>query len=243
MTDQLAADEVGANTEDEDVDLGAAADPEAAIRERSKELPWWRRPRKLRRQLALTLVGTALASVLLVGGLNFFAARDLLDDGTQEQLVGIGQSRARAIENGVERVVGNVAAVSADRGIVRALEEFTAEFEALGGTALTEEQEAELADAYETELVEPVNALGLEQVTLDDYLPTRPEARYLQYHYGLVPDREGTDRSTVVDAGDGSGWSEVHAVHHRALSKMASESAFGDALLISAAGDVVYSTD
>lgn len=216
----------------------------AAIQRRAADLPWWRRPRKLRRQLAVTLVATALASVLLVGGLNYVAARDLLDQGTEDQLVGIGTSRARTIETGVERLLGRVSAVSGDLGLVLAVEELSEEFEALDDAELSAEQETALESYYDENVVARFDEIGLGPVTTDRFLPEGTAARYLQYHYTVVPFEEGVDPRTVVDAGDDSGYSEVHAFHHEALTAMVTDPFDAtDAMLTTVGGDVVYTVD
>ncbi|MDG1267048.1 MAG: HAMP domain-containing protein [Ilumatobacter sp.] len=214
------------------------------IRERAASLPWWRRPRQLRRQLAGVLVATALASVLLVGGLNFYAAQGLLDDGTEDQLVGIGTARARTIENGVERVLARTSSVSGDLGIVDALGKFANDFAALEDEVLSAEQQAVLENFYEVNYVEPYNSLGLEEAAVEEFLPTSNAGRYLQYHYIAEPWQRGVEPSTVVDAGDGSDYSRTHARFHESLNTMLTESfGAGDAELITLGGDIVYSVD
>ena len=54
-----------------------------------KRVPFWRRPRRLNRQIAGTLVATALVAVALFGALNYIAADRLLRAGGFEQLSGI----------------------------------------------------------------------------------------------------------------------------------------------------------
>jgi class 3 adenylate cyclase len=234
-------------TESDDVaqtDAAAETDDVAAIRERARALPWWRRPRELRRQLAWTLAATALASVLLVGGLNYFAAEELLDRGTQDQLVGIGQARARTIENGVDRVLGQVSAISGDLGVVTALEALANGFGELEGAELTDEQETALEQHYESVVVDRYAELGLDPVSVDEFLPASAAARYLQYHYVVVPAEAGVDPSSIDNAGDGSTYSAEHEIHHEALDQMLTGSlGAGDAMLVTTAGDVVYSVD
>ncbi|MFK8025042.1 MAG: hypothetical protein AB8G26_13870, partial [Ilumatobacter sp.] len=216
----------------------------AALRERAASLPWWRRPRELRPQLAWTLVATALASVLLVGGLNYVAASDLLDDGTQDQLVGIGEARARTIENGVDRLIGQVSALSGDLGVVTALDELANEFDNLDAEPISADQMAALERHYQAEVVDLYDRLDLEDVTVAEFLPDNPSAQYLQYHYTVSPTLEGVDPASIADAGDGSDYSAIHALHHASLEAMLTGGlGGGDALLVTLAGDVVYSVD
>ena len=57
----------------------------------------------------------------LVAGLNFVAARHLLDDGTKDQLVGVGEARARSIDLGIGRVLASTSALAADLAVVESL--------------------------------------------------------------------------------------------------------------------------
>ncbi len=209
-----------------------------ALEARLAALPWWRRPRPLRRQLAWLMAFVVLVSVILVAALNFLAARNLLLEGTRDQLVGVGAARTRSIEDGATRILARTGAVSSDLATSAALDELIAAFDALDDE-LTPDQEAELERFYAEQVVEPLVALDVD-VTLDDVLPSSPTERYLQYHYTLGdPDV----RADVGDAGDGSEYSAVHAEVHPYLSEIASVLGARDILLVSEAGDVVYSLE
>ncbi len=164
------------------------------------DLPWWRRPRRLRRQLIGTLVIVAFASVALVGGLNFVAAQRLLDDGTRDQLASIGEARARSIETGIERTESQASAAAADLAVVRALEDFSNAFTTRSTGRIDEAQLAELDEFYERTVVEPVEAADLGPVAVDDVRPLSDAGQYLQYHYTLPeaddagPERGGRPR-------------------------------------------------
>ena len=108
--------------------------------------------------------------------------------------------------------------------------------------SLSTSQLEELDAWYEEIVVSPVNDAGLGPVTLDDARPQTPAAQYLQYHYTIgFTDR--VVRAAAVDAGDGSAYSEVHSEVHPALSEIAEIGGYGDLLLVSSSGDIVYSTD
>jgi len=201
----------------------------------------WSRPRKLRRVLAGALVLATIASVLLVGGLNWVAARRLLSEGTQQQLVSVGESRARSLEAGVERLLAQVSAVAADLAVVEALDRLDEAFAELDQESLTPTQDAELDEYYEANVIGPINDAGLGPVTLADSGPP-PSARYLQYHYTATQPPD--ERAAVTDPGDGSAYSDVHAEVHPFLLEVAAALNVEDLLLIDAAGpEIVYSID
>ena len=206
-------------------------------------LPWWRRPRKLRRQLIGTLIFVAFASVALVGGLNFVAAGRLLDDGTKEQLASIGEARARSIETGIERVESQASAVAADLAVVQALEDLSTAFTPRSTGRIDDAQLAELDDFYQRTVVDPVSTARLGPVTVEELRPGSEAGRYVQYHYTVPEGEDPEARRDVVDPGDGSAYTEAHVQHHPQLASLTELLGFGDLLLVSAEGDIVYTTD
>jgi class 3 adenylate cyclase len=207
---------------------------------RAERLPWWRRPRRLRRQLAGMLAGTAFVSLLIVGILNSFAADTLLRDGARDQLISVAEGRAHSIESGIENLLARTSATATDQSVAAAVTEFEASFAQLDSTALEPGQIAELEGFYESEVLQPLATIGVDGLVPADVSPPSEAGRYLQYHYTL-PITEGVDRIEVDDAGDGSAYSAVHARFHPFLSSLTESSAIDDVLLVSLSGDVVYS--
>ncbi|NOX29422.1 MAG: hypothetical protein GXP35_05145 [Actinobacteria bacterium] len=144
------------------------------------------RPRRLRRQIAGTMMITALIAVALFGALNYFAANQLLRSGTHDQLASVAQGRARTIETGTERLLGDVAAIAADLGVSRALEDFIEAFDELENDPLDDSQLAELEEFYENEVVSAINEVGLGPVTVGELMPATNAGRYVQYYYTLA---------------------------------------------------------
>jgi hypothetical protein len=52
---------------------------------------------------------------------------------------------------------------------------------------------------------------------LADYLPVTPSGRYLQYYYIAANPHPTARRQLLDDAGDGSTYSRLHAIHHPLL--------------------------
>ena len=217
---------------------GEQTEPRAEGERRQR---WLRRPRSLRRQLAGTLVLVALTSVLLVGGLNFVAARQLLDEGTKAQLVGVGEARARTIDRGIDRVLGQTSTLAADLAVVDSLRDLTEGYQALAGERLTTQEDDEIDNWYRSAVLDPLNDLDLDEpVVLEDVEPGASSARYVQYQYIINVDPD--DRPTVDDAGDGSQYSASHSSHHQYLSGLANATGASDLMLVDVAGNIVYSS-
>lgn len=213
--------------------------PLLPAQDRLAALPWWRRPRRMRRQLAMALVATALLAVATFGGLNYVAARNLLTDGTEGLLSSAGAARATQIEAGAERLIAEISVMSASPAVARAVETFTEEFAALGKRKLTAAQQAELRSWYQEQVIDPVAELTGRQLDAADIVPTTPAAEWLQYHYTVRP--EGAP--APVDPGDGTGYTRANVRYADTFAVLSDARGGGDVLLIDSAGTIVFSVD
>lgn len=192
----------------------------------------------LRARLTRTLVGLGLASVVLLATVNFFVVRGLLDRSAQGQLESLRDTRADAVEIAMDRLLVRTAALASDPAVADALAEIGAAYGAIDDQ-LTRDELDELAAAYEP-IVERYDAAGVERPAVDDLLPTSTAGRYVQFQY--IAANPETDRSSLVDAGDGSSYSDVHARHHEFLRGLAASIGASDLLLVDdGTGEVVYS--
>lgn len=204
------------------------------IERESASLPFWRRPRRLRRQIARTLVLTALAAIALFGALNYLAADRLLRTGTQEQLASVAQARARSIELGTDRLLGRVSTASGDLGVAQAMQDFETAFVAVGDDTLQPAEAAALDDFYERNVVQPINEADLADITLADVAPSSVAGRFVQYHYTIAS----------TPTGDDTAYADAVADHEDFLIELSDTIAGGDVLLISSdTGEIVYSVD
>ena len=198
-----------------------------------EQLPFWRRPRRLRRQITTTLVATSLVSVLLFGTLNYIAADRLLFDGTREQLSSVAQARAQSIERTATQTVARLATMASDRGIVRALTDFNTAFEDLDQVGLSPSETDALEAFYTDRVVEPINGLDVVDVTLADVVPASEAGRWVQYHY-TVPDTPAAAPPTSYD--------DAVDAHGEFLAALTETFRGGDLLLVDRDGQIVYSS-
>lgn len=226
-------------TYSEDDAAAAAAADRLATAERLAALPWWRRPRRIGRQLAVALVLSALLAVLTFGGLNFFAARDLLVTGTQDRLIAVGATRANAIDAGTARLVAEISVVSGDLALGSALAELSEAFAALNDEVLAPGQREALDEWYLDRVVLPVNEAGLGPYTVADLVPRTPAGQWLQYHYTVRP----PDTPAPADAGDGTAYSAINARIEDKVRTFSESIGAGDILWIDQQGTIVYSLD
>ena len=196
---------------------------------------------RLRRRLAVTLVGVSLVSVLLLAGVNYGVARVLLDDSVEQQLIAVRETRVQALEIGADRLQSQVSTMATNPSVVEALIDLSGEYLLLDED-ISPEERVDLAALYDAEVLPPFVDAGVE-LDANAFVPSSSAGRYLQQQY-IVESPYGFDeRDLLDDAGDGSGYSAVHAEHHPFLRALKENSRMSDLLLVDAvSGEVVYST-
>ena len=195
----------------------------------------------LRRRLLVTLVGVAFVSVVLISAVIYVFARVLIDDGVEEQLVSVSDTRVEALEVGLENIQSQISTLAANPSVVDALTELSKEFSQLDDS-ISSDQIADLTSIYTTEVLPPFVAAGVDLPAVD-LVPSSAAGRFIQHRYIAENPNGYEDRDQLDDSGDGSGYSAAHAVHHPLLRTLLDKSAMSDLLLVDAdSGYVVYTT-
>ncbi len=213
----------------------------ADMARRSSSQPFWRRPRRLRRQITATLMTVALVAIVLFGALNYYAADRLLLDGTTTQLESEAAMRAQSTELGAARLVERVQATSSEPGVVAALDDFATAFDGLSGQTLTPDESAALEAAYEERVVAPINELDVTTITLADVLPRTDAGRWIQYRYTLPADAR-SDGAPTEPTPAAAAYDAAISTHDATLTALA-DTFGGDLLLIDADSNIVYSAE
>jgi class 3 adenylate cyclase len=197
--------------------------------------------RGLRSRLARSLVGVALVSVLLLSGVNYVFARLLISDTVESQVIALRDTRIDAFERGFARLNATVSILATNPSVVDALVELSAEYRLIDED-ITDEQTVALESLYESEVLPPFVAAGVD-IDAATLVPTSTAGRYLQQHYIAENGAGFDDRAALDDAGDGSGYSAAHAVHHPLLRQLLENAQLADLLLVDLESrEVVYST-
>ena len=201
-----------------------------------------RRGRRARTDVAVVMAVVSIVSVLIVGVFNLATARDFLSSAIEQQLLSVGESRMERLERGVESLGDIVVSVASGTGVAQAVEDLTAGYGEID-EPLSDAQVEALRGVYAAGLADIVPP-GYEMPPVDEVFPESLGAQYLQYHYIVENPFPFGERSELDDAGDGSSYSQAHAVHHPMLRSVASALRLGDVLLIDAETlSVVYSVE
>jgi len=201
--------------------------------------------RSLKRSLTVTLIVVSLLAVILLGVLNYFGARNLLNDAVTSQLLNQQTAKARAIRDGLDRIESTVVVVARNGDVTDAVLDFSAAFRDLRSVPeLLGPFEAAAVDDLYGMVVDAIATAGLDAPAADDLIPGTDAGRYLQYHYIIQNPFEAGERRQMNAAElDGSDYGRVHAERHPGLAALTTRLGFGDLLLVDAEGNVVYSTD
>ena len=195
----------------------------------------------LGRRLALALVGVALILVLLLAGVNYAVARSLLDRSLDSQLTALRDARIQAIDRGLERVEARVANMAREPGVVDALTELSAGYDALRED-ISAGEVASIESRYQAEVLDLYEEAGVDHPPAASLVPASVAGRALQSLYLDRNPFPADRRQELDDAGDGSDYSAAHLRHHPYLRQLRATTGVFDLALVSSRNlDVVYS--
>lgn len=214
-------------------------------------------------KLMLILVGVSLGSIVVVSFLSWERARTNLRNTIRNQLTSIRYARANQIESFFENLKNHVETLSEDQMVVEAMIEFNREFDQLyNQNALPEEQpndqdlpseesnnqnipqdaENALKGYYTKEFFPRLSKAVPGELNPGTYIPQSRAAQYLQYHYIANNPNPVGEKDKLIDAKDGSGYSQVHAKYQETFRHIIDKFGYYDLFLIDFnSGDIVYS--
>lgn len=196
----------------------------------------------LRRRLEVVLVGVALVSVLLLSAVNFVFARTLVDDGLRTKLEALRDTRVQAIERAVEREQNDVSNLGVTPTVISALSELSREYRQFDTEVDPDPDVLDALVSVYGDFLASAGRIG-EDIDPRSLLPTTPAGQYVQQHYVAENPGGFDDRDLLDDAGDGSGYSEVHAEYHPVLRSLMENTRMSDMLFVDAeTREIVYST-
>ncbi|MDH4077125.1 MAG: adenylate/guanylate cyclase domain-containing protein [Acidimicrobiia bacterium] len=196
-------------------------------------------------RLALVALLVTLISLGVTAVAGLRRGNQLADSLIESRLATISASRGDEIERYVASVRTAIAALAASPGAVDAIERLGAAYDRLSTPSLTTTEVSDLSKYYVETVVPELQTVRGTQVGLSALLPTQPSAARLQAAYS-VPRRgiggQMSDPVLVVDAGDGSAYSEVHSTIHPTYGPIAFQSGLDDLFLVDARNNsIVYS--
>jgi|GEM_PF-2069575 len=194
-------------------------------------------------KMFLLLLAVSLSSIAVIAVIGYESGRSALMRSVESHLQGVRVAKTTTLKAMLEDLREQVISMSDSRFVIEGMRQFRQAFHALDKTTLDEAQTAALTRFYAEDFL-PRLAAQLEATpVLEQYLPTRPAERYLQYHYlAGNPHPTGAKQDLASAAGDPTAYGAVHAKLHKGFARAVEIFGFEDLMLVDADTlDVVYS--
>jgi class 3 adenylate cyclase len=168
----------------------------------------------------LLMLLVSLGSILAIGWIGYQSARSAITHAVQNHLQSVRYSKTSGLRALLESLRDQVIALSDGKLAAEAMTNFKQSYRELKEETLTAEQEEALRSHYTANFLPKLqkNMGGTPQ--LEQYLPTDPSQRYLQYHY------------IASSSEDDSLYGLAHAAMHERFDRVGKMFGYEDILLI-----------
>lgn len=187
----------------------------------------------------LALLGAI--AVLVRSVLVYLQARDALQEAIYNQLTSTRKSKVQQVETYFRTIRNELSQLAGSKEAIDAARAFRATFNELNQGEVPAGLRAKVDAWYGAQFMPGVQRLSATEADVKAYLPVDAAGHYLQYHYLVANPYPTERRELVADAGDGSAYSQQHAIFHPLLRDAAKTFGFFDLRLADpASGRIVY---
>ena len=194
----------------------------------------------IRSILLIMLLLVSVASSVVVGLIGYVNGRESLQDAAYNRLIEVRDSRAREMQDLFDTIQSTLLLNARGDSVREAVQAFSAGFAELEQSDLSDDDRAALEQYYTGTFGPELAAATGQTVDASTLVPTDPAQAYLELHY-TVPPADFDAALAVDDAGDGSEWTQAHALYHDYFRRMTQLFHYEDVLLLDTQGNVVYS--
>ena len=187
----------------------------------------------------LMLLVSSLASLLVIGVVEYFDGRSKLLPVAAERMTQLREGQRRAIEMFFSDMANSLAVYSRGTTADEAVQAFSAGFDQLADAPIDPGQQQALETYYTDKLIKPIQQTTGMRLDLAALMPSNNAQKYLQAHYTL----ESRNPNAPEDPGDGSAWSAANARFNKYFREIATRFEYRDAMLIDTRGNLVYSVN
>ena len=186
----------------------------------------------IRYKLLGLLLLLGLMTFAVTGTIAYLKYLNGLKQNETTQLTGINRSKAFQIEAYYRTVHNHAESLSADRMMIDAMREFHNAFVKMNSTPASSQTVDAVGKDYEQNFYPRMQQLKVARRRFQDYLPVTSAAIQLQYLYIVKNPYPKSQRDKLVNAGDRSEYSRVHAKYHPALRNIIQKFGYYDLYLI-----------
>lgn len=194
-------------------------------------------------KMILLLLAVSLASIAVMSWIGYRTAREALMQSAIDRLQGVRVAKTTALKTMLESLRDQVVSISDSKAVIEGMRAFRRAHRELGTATLSPEESAKL-DAFYRDVFLPELDKNVEGTpVLEQYLPTRPSERYLQYHYTVANPHPYGEKQELNEApGDTTDYGKTHAELHKFFARAVKIFGFEDMLLVDADTlDIIYS--
>ncbi|QTV80314.1 hypothetical protein [Microbacterium sp. NIBRBAC000506063] len=190
-------------------------------------------------KLLIMLLLVAMISIAVTGIIGYLNGRESLREAAFDRMTTIRELRAHELEVALRTLRNGVVLDSRTSDTVEASAAFNAAFDELDEIPISPVEQQTLLD-YLSEHYLPMlterSGLTFEPEAL---FPATSAGQHLQAAY-TAQNTDFDQALTILDAGDGSAWSEAHAKYHPYFKGLIDDLGYEDVLLINPEGRIVY---
>lgn len=199
----------------------------------------------IQRKLVVAVLALAVVPLIVTAFLNYQNARHELQAAAEQKLSAVQQNRSSEIEGYFQTISDQILTLSANRAVIDAAVGFSAEFTDLPRqleAAGVQVNEANVRAYYEDEFVPRLSENLDRSAAASEFVPSFGPTIAAQYLYLSSNQLPVGGKDGLYDAGDGSGYSRLHALHHPFLHEFQQRFGYYDIFIADPnTGHIVYS--
>ena len=194
-------------------------------------------------KMILLLLAVSLASIAVMSWIGYRTAREALMQSARDRLQGVRVAKTTTLKAMLESLRDQVVSISDSKAVIEGMRAFRAAHRELGATTLSPEESAKLDAFYRDYFIPELDKNVEGTPVVEQYLPTRPSERYLQYHYTVAnPHPYGEKQELDAAPGDTTAYGQTHADLHKFFARAVKIFGFEDMMLVDADTlDIIYS--
>lgn len=194
-------------------------------------------------KMILLLLAVSLASIAVMSWIGYRTAREALMQSSRDRLQGVRVAKTTTLKAMLESLRDQVVSISDSKAVIEGMRSFRQAHRELSTATIRPEESAQLDAFYRDYFVPELDNNVAGTPVLEQFIPSRPSERYLQYHYTVAnPHAYGAKEELCVAPGDASAYGQAHAELHKFFARAVKIFGFQDMMLIDAETlDIIYS--
>jgi class 3 adenylate cyclase len=198
----------------------------------------------IRYKLLSLLLLLGVMTFAVTGTIAYIKYLSALKQDVMNQLTGLNRSKAFQIESYYRTIHNHAETLSDDRMFTEAMREFHEAFFKMDVAPVPAEAIDGVRQDYLQNFYPEMQKLKMARARVEDYLPYAPASIQLQYLYIVKNPNPKERREELVNAGDGSEYSAVHAKYHPAFRHIIKKFGYYDLYLVDyKTGRIVYEVE